>query len=195
MSPRVGLDPASVVEAAAALADEVGFEGVTLARLAGRLGVRTPSLYNHVDGLDGLRRELALLGTRELGFRIGRAAVGKAADEAVVAIAHAYRSFVKERPGLYAATVRSFRLFHPTDPELQAVEREVIGVVLDVLASYGLRGDDALHAVRGLRSVVHGFATLESAGGFGIPLDVDESFERLLRIYVDGVRRRPTPKK
>jgi AcrR family transcriptional regulator len=195
MSPRVGLDRAAVVEAAAALADEVGFEGVTLARLAGRLGVRTPSLYNHVDGLDGLRRELALLGTRELGSRIGRAAVGKTADEAVVAIARAYRAFVKERPGLYAATVRSYRLSDPTDPGQRALEWEVIGVVLDVFASYGLRGDDALHAVRGLRSVVHGFATLESAGGFGIPLEVDESFERLLRIFVDGVRRKPAPKK
>jgi AcrR family transcriptional regulator len=195
MSPRVGLDRTAVVEAAAILADEVGFEGVTLARLAGRLSVRTPSLYNHVDGLDGLRRELALLGTRELGFRIGRAAVGKTADKAVVAIAHAYRAFVKERPGLYAATVRSYRLSDPTDSELQALEREIIGVVLDVFASYGLRGDDALHAVRGLRSVVHGFATLESAGGFGMPLEVDESFERLLRIFVDGVRRKVAPKK
>jgi AcrR family transcriptional regulator len=195
MSPRVGLDRAAVVEAASALADEVGIEGVTLARLAGRLGVRTPSLYNHVDGLDGLRRELALLGTRELKFRIGRAAVGKTADEAVVAIAHAYRTFVKERPGLYAATVRSYRLSDPTDPELQALEREVIGVVLDVVASFGLRGADALHAVRGLRSVVHGFATLECAGGFGMPLEVDESFERLLRIFVDGVRRKVAPKK
>ncbi len=194
MSPRVGLDRATVVEAAAALADEVGLEQVTLARLAERVGVRTPSLYNHVDGLEGLRRQLALLGTRELGYRIGRAAVGKTADEAVVAIAHAYRSFVKERPGLYAATVRSFRLSDPVDPELQAVEREVIGVVLDVLASYRLRGDDALHAVRGLRSVVHGFATLESAGGFGIPLEVDESFRRLLQTFVGGLRRDLTRK-
>ena len=189
MSPRAGLNRATVVEAAAVLADEVGFEGVTLARLAERLGVRTPSLYNHVDGLDGLRRELSLLGTRELGVRIGRAAVGKASDEAVVAIARAYRLFVTERPGLYAATVRSLRLSHPTDPQLQAVEGEVIRVVTDVLAPYGLSGDDALHAVRGLRSVVHGFATLESAGGFGIPLEVDESFERLLRIFVEGLRR------
>lgn len=195
MSPRAGLNRAAVVEAAAVLADEVGFEGVTLARLAERLGVRPPSLYNHVDGLDGLRRELALLGTRELGFRIGRAAVAKASDEAVVAIARAYRSFVTEHPGLYAATVRSFRFSHPADPDLRAVEGEVIGVVKEVLAPYGLRGDDALHAVRGLRSLVHGFATLESAGGFGIPLEVDESFERLLRIFVEGLRQqKPAPR-
>jgi hypothetical protein len=60
--------------------------------------------------------------------------------------------------------------------------------VLAVLGSYGLRGEDALHAARGLRSVAHGFATLEVAGGFGIPIDLDESFDRLLRAFVVGLR-------
>lgn len=176
------------MEAAAALADEKGLEAVTLAELASRLSVRTPSLYNHVAGLTGVRRELTLLGLRELGRRIGRAAIGRATDEAVVAIAEAYRRFVKERPGLYAATLRSYRLSDPADSDLQAADRETLGVVLAVLASYGLRGEEAVHAARGLRSIAHGFATLEVAGGFGIPLDLDESFHRLLRTFVRGLR-------
>jgi AcrR family transcriptional regulator len=189
VSPRVGLDRAAVVEAAAALADEEGLEGVTLAELASRLGVRTPSLYNHVAGLEGLRRELALLGTRELARRLGRAAVGKTTDEAAFAMAQAYRDFVKERPGLYAATVRSYRISYPGDSELAAAEGEAMETVLAVLASFGLSGEEAGHAARGLRSVAHGFATLEVAGGFGMPLDLDESFRRLLRAFTDGLRR------
>lgn len=188
MSPRAGLDLAAVVEAAAALADEEGLEGVTLAALASRLGIRTPSLYNHVAGLAGLRRELALLGLRELGARLGRAAMGKTTDEAVFEMARAYRSFVGERPGLYAATVRSYRLSDPRDPELETAEREALEPVLAVLASYGLRGDQAIHAARGFRSVAHGFATLEAGGGFGMALDADESFTRLLRTYAVGLR-------
>ena len=189
MSPRAGLSREAVVEAAAALADEEGLEGVTLAELASRLGVRTPSLYNHVAGLEGLRRELALLGTRELGRRLGHAAVGKATDEATFAMAQAYRDFVKERPGLYAATVRSYRVSDPEDPELAAAEGEAMEVVLAVLASYGLSGEEAVHTARGLRSIAHGFATLEVAGGFGIPLDLDESFRRLLRAFTTGLRQ------
>jgi AcrR family transcriptional regulator len=188
VSPRAGLSREAVVEAAASLADEEGLEAVTLAELANRLGVRTPSLYNHVAGLAGLRRELALMGIRELGRRLGRAAVGKATDEAAFAMADAYRNFVRERPGLYAATVRSYRFSYPDDPELEAADRETVDTVLAVLASYGLRGEEALHAARGFRSVVHGFATLEAAGGFGIPLDLDESFNRLLRTFVSGLR-------
>ena len=176
------------METAARLADEESLEALSLSILASRLGIRTPSLYNHVAGLDGLRRELALLGIRELGRRLGRAAVGKATDEATFAIARAYREFVKERPGLYAATVRSSRLSYPEDPAFRAVERETLETVLAVLASYGLNGDDALHAARGFRSTVHGFATLEVTGGFGIPLDLDESFERLIRTFVAGLK-------
>jgi AcrR family transcriptional regulator len=189
VSPRAGLSREAVVEAAASLADEEGLEGVTLAKLASRLGVRTPSLYNHVAGLEGLRRELALLGTRELGRRLGRAAVGKTTDEATFAMGKAYRDFVKERPGLYAATVRSYRISAPEDPELAAAEGEALEVVLTVLASYGLSGEESVHAARGLRSIAHGFATLEVAGGFGIPLDLDESFRRLLRAFTAGLRQ------
>jgi AcrR family transcriptional regulator len=188
VATRPGLTREAVVEAAASLADEQGLDGFTLSELASRLGVRTPSLYNHVAGLGGLRRELALLGLREMGRRIGRAAMGKTTDEATFAVARAYRDFVKERPGLYAATVRSSRLAYPDDPDFEAAEREAYEAVLAVLASYGLRGEEALHAARGLRSVAHGFATLEVAGGFGIPLDLDESFDRLLRAFVAGLR-------
>lgn len=56
-----------------------------------------------------------------------------------------------------------------------------------MLELYGLDEAAAIHAVRGLRSIVHGFATLELAGGFGLPLDCDESFLRLLRAYVAGL--------
>jgi AcrR family transcriptional regulator len=182
------LDRAAVVGTAAALADEQGLDGVTLAALALRLGIRTPSLYNHVAGLEGLRRELALFGTRELGARLGRAAVGKTTDKAVVALGEAYRAFVKEHPGLYAATIRASRPSEPEDRELREAQGETTETVIVVLRSYGLSGDDAVHAARGLRSLVHGFTTLESAGGFGLPLDLDESFRRLLQTFVRGLR-------
>ena len=187
MSPRAGLDRAAVVEAAAALADEEGFENLSLARLAERLGVRKPSLYNHVAGIGGVKRGLALAGVRELERRLSRAATGKAGEEGVFALAAAYRAFVRERPGLYAATVRSYRSFAPEDPEFEAAEREAFVPVLAVLASYGLRDEDAVHAARSLRAVSHGFATLENASGFGLPSDVNESFERLVRAFATGL--------
>lgn len=187
--PRAGLDQQAVIAAAADLADEEGIEAVSLARLAARFGVRPPSLYNHVTGLEGVRRDLALRGLRELSRRLGRAAAGKAADDAVMAVAVAYRAFAGEHPGLYAASLRAPS---PEDAELAAAGQEVVEIVLAVLAGFGLRDDDALHATRGLRSVVHGFVSLEAAGGFGLPLDLDESYRRLVQIFIAGLRSRRT---
>ncbi len=190
MSPRAGLDRTVVVEEAAVLADEDGFENLSLARLAERLGVRKPSLYNHIAGLDGIRRELVLKGLRELGRVLSSTSSGEDGEAGIFALAEAYRSFVKEHPGLYAATVMSYRIYAPDDHELGAAEGEALQTVLSVLASCGIRDEGAVHAVRGLRAVAHGFATLEYAGGFGMPVDVDESFRRLVRAFVAGLRSR-----
>lgn len=182
--PGPSLDHTAVVTAAAALADTQGVESLTLAALAARLGIKIPSLYNYVAGLPGLRRALALAGLRELTARLERVAVGKAGDQALVACAHAYRAFAHERPGLYAATLRAPQ---EGDDEWTAVAEELVNLVLAVLAGYGLTGADALHATRGLRSILHGFVALEAAGGFGLPLDRDESFNRLVRMFVSSL--------
>src|SRR5262249_62364379 len=93
--PRPGLDEAMVLRAAAELVDAEGWEALSLARLAETLGVRTPSLYNHVAGLEGVRHGLAVLGVSELRDRMARAAIGKSGAEALMAIAEAYRRFAK----------------------------------------------------------------------------------------------------
>ena len=188
MSPRIGLDRASVVKAAADLINAEGFEALTLNRLAQRLGIRTPSLYNHVDGLHDLYRELALLNVRILGARLGSAAIGKSGPEALMEVAQAYRAYIKEFPGLYMASLRAAGTQVPVDVELQAAEDQVVKVAMAVVASIGLSEEDGLHAVRGLRSIVHGFATLEVAGGFGLPLDRDESFRRLVNLFIRGLQ-------
>lgn len=188
MSPRVGLTRAAVVQAAAALADDEGVgEALSLARLAERLGVRTPSLYNHVGGVADLKRELALTGLRGLGQSLASAAAGRAGEEGYFALAAAYRRFIMQRPGLYAETVTSPRLYAPDDPELREAEGAALEPVMAVLASLGVTGEDAIHAARGLRSVAHGFATLQQSGGLGMQVDPDESFRRLVHAVVHAL--------
>src|SRR5271169_5870383 len=104
MSRRPGLDKAAVVKAAAELVNQQGIEGLTLNRLAAKLGIQTPSLYNHIDGLPGLLQELALLSTRSLGECLADAAIGKSGPQALMDLAQAYRSYIKDNPGLYLAS-------------------------------------------------------------------------------------------
>ncbi len=181
---RTRLDKSTVVRAAADLVNAGGWEDLTLAKLAEALGVQTPSLYNHVDGLAGLGRDLALLSTRELGEQMANTAIGQSGPEAVRRIARAYRQYIKDNPGVYLLSVRSALRTSPPDVELQRAQSRSVDVILAVVASFGLGEKDALHAIRGLRSLVHGFATLEIAGGFGLPLDCEESFRRLVEVYI-----------
>lgn len=186
MSPRAGLTAERVVEAAAELADERDPEEPTLAAVADRLGVRAPSLYKHVSGLSDLRRLLAAHALRELGQELARAAAGLSGDPALRALSRAYREYARRHPGRYAATA----LVGSGDPggELAAAGALSVEVVGAVLAGYGLEGEDRLHATRVLRSALHGFVALEASGGFGLPLDQDISFERLVDVFAAGVR-------
>ena len=188
MTRRAGLDKESVVRAAAELADAEGLEALTIASLAARLGVRPPSLYNHTGGLDDLRRSVALLGLRELHAALQAAAVGRAGEAAVAAIAEAQRAYAHAHPARYALTVRAPS---PDDHEHAALAEALLALLLQVLEPFQLSRADALHAIRGLRAVVHGFVMLEAAGGFGMPLDRDESFRRLLLAFLRGLAQSP----
>jgi len=182
---RAGLSAEALVDAAAALADREGLEAVTLARLAADAGVRAPSLYAHVDGLDDLRRRLAIRGTRELAAAMREAATGRAGGDALRAVADALRGYARRHSGTYLAAQRAP---DKDDPEAQAAGSDAVNVLVAVLDGYGLTGDDAIHATRAVRSALHGFAVLETGGGFGIKLDLDESFERLVDLLDRGLR-------
>jgi len=184
MSHRAGLDQASVVEAAVKLIDEEGIEQLSLGRLAERLGVRTPSLYNHVAGLPGLKHDLTLYCLHDLLDLILRSTVGKSRAEAIFALANAYRAYAREAPGRYALTVQAP---DPGDQEVQALAQQLVDVVRAVLAPYRLSEEVAIHAIRGLRSIVHGFISLEVAGGFAMPVDLDASFHWLINLFIAGL--------
>jgi AcrR family transcriptional regulator len=164
-----------VIVEAERIADEVGLTRLTLAALAESLGVRQPSLYKHIDGMDDLQRSIAIRAKIELGDVLGRAAVGKSGDDAIRAIAAAYRRWAIAHPGRYSATVRA--------PEPEDADDLVVGIVLDILEGYDIHDTDAIDATRAIRSTLHGFIALESAGGFGLPVDIGRSFDRL----VDGL--------
>jgi AcrR family transcriptional regulator len=175
--PRAGLNHQRVVAEAAEVADEAGLDRLTLAAVAKRLGVTLPGLYKHIDSLDSLKRDLAVLGVRELTAAISAAAVGRSGSDALHALARAYRSYAATHPGRAAASVRAP---DPTDSEHLAVGEAVGAVLLAVLDSYHLDGSDAIDAIRVLRTVLHGFTALEASRGFGLPQSVDATFTRLI---------------
>jgi AcrR family transcriptional regulator len=185
---RAGLTPALVVEEAARLADEVGLDRLTLAAVAQRLGVALPSLYKHIRGLDALVQQLACVSTAQLAGLLADAAAGRAGVDALRSLADAYRSYAREHPGRSAAAQR---VPDPADPAHVAAGERVLGVIYAVLRSYGLEGDALVDATRGLRAALHGFATLELGGGFGLPRDIDRSYAQLVTALDHALRSWP----
>jgi AcrR family transcriptional regulator len=184
--PRAGLGASSVTEAAAALADEVGLDDLSMGLLAQRLGVKTPSLYKHVDGLADLTHRIAVLAMDELADAIRDTTQGRAGRDALVVAAQAMRHYVKQHPGRYAAG-NAARPAGPDDPLVAAAER-VLASLSAVLHGYRLDPSQEIHALRAIRSALHGFATLEASGGFMIDTDIDSSFTWLVDLLDQGLR-------
>lgn len=185
--PRAGLDAEAVVSAAASLADDRGLEELTLAGLADHLGVRSPSLYAHVDGLTDLRARLATRGARELTAALRTAAAGRAGGHALHAAAGAYRAYAHEHPGTYAAIQRAPGADPDPHPGFVAAAADLVELLVAVLRDYRLSDDDAIHAVRIIRSALHGFVSLEREGGFAMAVEIDETYARLVEMLVQGL--------
>jgi AcrR family transcriptional regulator len=184
--PRVGLTTQDVATAAAGLADEIGYANLTMGLLADRLGVRSPSLYKHVDGLADLQHRVATLAMTELGEVIRDAVQGQAERDALAAMMTAVRAYVTAHPGRYAATVGA-EVESPDDLLLRASTR-VIDSIAAVLAGYGIGAGEMTHAIRAIRSTMHGFAMLEVSRGFQWDADPDESFGWMISFIDRGLR-------
>ncbi|MFF9163603.1 TetR/AcrR family transcriptional regulator [Streptomyces longwoodensis] len=187
---RVGLTPERLARAGAELADEVGFDQVTVSALARRFGVKAASLYAHVRSSQDLRTRIALLALEELADRAADALAGRAGKDALTALANVYRDYAREHPGRYAAA--QLRL----DPETAAASAGVRHAQMTraLLRGYALTEPDQTHAVRLLGSVFHGYVSLELAGGFSHSApDSQQSWTRVLDALDALLRNWPAP--
>ena len=159
---RAGLTPERLTLAGAELADEVGFDQVTVSALARRFDVKVASLYSHLKNSQELKTRIALFALAELADRVSDAVAGRAGKDALAAFADAYRDYAREHPGRYAAA--RLRL----DPETAAASAGVrhSQMTRAILRGYDLEEPDQTHAVRMLGGVFHGYVSLELAGGF-----------------------------
>lgn len=187
---RAGLSREGVTALALRVVDDGGTQGfadLTLAKVAAAAGVATPSLYKHVGSLADLRRSVALVAVNDLTRATAAATIGRSGPDALSALARAVRDFAREHPGRYAAIQLSPDLGAADDDPLSLAGAETIAVIVAVLRGFDLPEDRTIDAIRAVRSAVHGFVSLELLGGFGLPDDVDHSFEVLVRLLVAGI--------
>jgi AcrR family transcriptional regulator len=186
--PRAGLSASGVVDAASTLVDEIGFHELTMGVLAQRLAVRPPSLYKHVENLADLQHRIATAAMTELGDTIRDALQAKAGHDALHAMFTAVRTYVRNHPGCYTATVGA-KFTGPDDPLLEASAR-VLESIGAVLRGYGVGDRDSDHAIRAMRCMIHGFASLSAMDAFQWGADVETSFDWMIEFVDLGLRGR-----
>jgi len=187
---RAGLTTERLTLAGAELADEVGFDKVTLSALARRFDVKVASLYSHLDSSQDLNTKIALLALEELADQGAAALAGRAGKDALAAFANVYRAYAREHPGRYAST--QLRL----DPETAAASAggRHAQMMRSILRGYDLTEPDQTNAVRLLGSVFHGYVSLELGGGFSHSApDPQESWSRILDALDSLLRNWPAP--
>ncbi|WP_439024280.1 TetR/AcrR family transcriptional regulator [Bacillus halotolerans] len=183
MSPRAGLHQKMIIETAAEIADQEGINGVTLAALSKKMNVRPPSLYNHISGLQGIRTELAVSGLTRLFDQMADSVKEQKGESALLSLGDAYVGFAVENPGYYEATLLKIQ-----DERAESLSNQIVRLVTKLLIDSGYANEQTvIHATRGLRSLLHGFATLIGKEAFELKEDISDSLAFSIRLFLSGL--------
>lgn len=184
---RKGLSRDTIVDAAAALAEQKGMENLTVRELADALGVKPASLYNHLQGLPELNVRLAERALDRLMQTLEQVMDGRPVTDTLRAMAAAYRTFAQEQPQLYRAIMLLPRF---SDPGLVARKKAFMDLFVRMLEPLGLPARERVHLSRLIRSTLHGYVSMETAGFFRSPLaTADESYERATEWLCEQIER------
>lgn len=181
--PRQRVNLVEVTVTALSIVDRHSLDALSLTAVAGELGIRPSALYTYFANIEALRHAVAVQATTNLTARLRDAAVGRAGDDAIVAMASAYRAFATDHPGQFASTLAPLPVHHD---DLAAAGAEQLELFARVMSGYGHEGDAARHAARSVRSAIHGFVALEVCDGLGDD-GLDASFDHLVDTVIAGL--------
>jgi AcrR family transcriptional regulator len=182
----LSLNRRQVVDAAIGCIEAQGPGALGVTRVAAALGIKPPSIYNHVGKGDALAWAVAIEGNRRIRDAMRLAVRGVVAPRRQLeALTTASRAWARANPGLY--TVMAQTRPDNAHPEFAPIMDDILELFGRPLAQLGVAPVDTVHAVRGLRAAMHGFLLLEASGQFQLADDVDASFAWLIRAILDGV--------
>lgn len=182
--PRQGLTRDSVIAAAIKIANKKGYAELTVGSLARELNIKPPSLYKHIASLEDLQDSIGAIAAKELNAALLPATLEKDAGKAMRLAAVAYRDFARAKPGLYAALQPAMVR---RNAEFQQAATSLVQTIFQLIAALGVQKEELVHATRALRAMLHGFAELEALGGFGMPGDIEESFDYAVTGFVQSL--------
>lgn len=187
MSPRAQINLTKILEAAIDICNEKGYEQLALSSISERLGIKTPSLYNHIQGLPDLKQKMAYYGLKILYDSIIHSVIGCIGDDAITSASKAYIAFVNKHPGLYSSISK---VPNPYELQFDELSNQLVQVFIKLLEVYNLSDEDSIHAVRGLRSMLHGFSYIQMDFGFRLNYSQEDSLSFIIKTFLNGLKNR-----
>lgn len=182
-----GLTMDRIAETAMRLTCEKGYNKFSMRELAQELHCRAASLYNYIEGIDDINREIGRRAVEMMDAKLEAATKGKERDEALTALGYAYREFVEQENELYSVIMAMPAI--NKDGALE-IGRESARVVKNVVAQYDIPRKDAVNFSRCFRSALHGYASYEVAGYFSATeVESVDSFIFLIDGYIRWINR------
>ena len=183
---KKGLTKEHIVDMALEQIEAQGLSAFSLRTLSASLGVQVSSLYNHITGQQELLTEVGLRAVDMLAQQENDAIFGNEKEEAIYALADAYRRFAMEHRELYQIIMGVHILEIPV---LEKAAQKIIEPILSVLSQYGINKETQIHYQRILRSIMHGFFAHETSGGFTAAVSKDSSYHLAISCVVNALKK------
>ena len=183
--PKTKIDKSLIIHRAVHIINTAGIEKLSLKTLAEDLGVKSPSLYNHVKGIEDLKEQIMLYGWKELEDRMIQAVIGLTGYDAVRAMCYAFHEYAVENQGVFGVM-----LWYNQFKDVRNMEAasKMFSVFFKVTESLNISQENCFHLVRMFRGFLEGFSLLENNSAFGNTLPVNSSFEISLDVLIAGMK-------
>lgn len=176
-----------IIKVAFLLADEVGLNQVTFPKIAEKLDIKYPSLYNHFANMDDLKIEMTVYLLNELNMKLMQKLIGKSGEDAVREFAYVYRDFAFENKSAYGLIMN---IPSTEDKKVFALAKGTTNIIHQVLDFYIKDEAYLIHKSRSLRSLLHGFISLKFLGYFQNAVNSEDSFQLMVEDFILSLSRK-----
>lgn len=184
--PRIGLSREKVIERAATLANEKGLEYVTITTLADYLGIKKPSLYNHIKSQEDIYHGIMIYGWQNGAEKIAENIVEEDAHEALRKYAYAFYQYAMDNPGIFEAMLWYNK--YKSEELIKATEK-IYTFFFAQTDKLHIDREVANHLLRTYRAFLEGFLLLVIHDSFGNPISIEKSFALSLDVLISGMKQ------
>lgn len=163
---------------------DLGINDLTISMISKLLDIKSPSLYSHFDGLEDIKDKLTERALLSMHAYLADAIERNKRKDKLKSFMFGYRDFARSYPLLFDCSQFGIRA---DNEHLMNLGNQIVNLSLGLLQERGISGENAIHKVRIVRSVLNGFILLEKQNGFQRNESPDKTFLELFKFTLKGI--------